>query len=760
MYKFMNIKKLSQLTVFVVAVILAGVSIQSTAHAGGAVGGGGSGGDGSGGHQSKYGYGWYVYDLSSSGPSNGFRNGMPWRDVVSACQGSSTQVAVFIVLNAAGDAKGYNYEGWTNLKKGGNYLTLEGAKGAYDLLDPSLKTGFTWGVNVGWFCYGPLPTNWDAAGSSAVDRSTATIGQTVNFTHNLRSVGNRDIVDSDNLEWRTVGYRISGGVKGAEFNVASGRQSSLGAGPGVNVSTQNLTFDSSMGLKAGDIVCRYITFPDRQSMRDPWEKSVPACVTITSSYDLYPNVSISASIMRPDTEQAVTENIINASSMVPDRSSPYAVYEFAIKRGQSKPTADDLNATFQNKSVGAFQVKYTEASIATTACDWVKSSARGFSNMANGCKILSNGNKIFDQTNNVIDDPPIFANDYSIGDLVCRIISVGNFSHTTTDSSSRRISMPACITIAKSPHVQIWGNDVRVGDSIYTSGSTNGPRDEASVYTSSAHISGVVYGSWAEYGIFAPISGRISSVSGGAISLAPNAKALSFANTTNQPGYWSPAKTIPSILSKLADVPVGKTMGSGTINMHEDLNGSLPDGKWYKVVVNGNTRIQGNAYPANMGTVIIEVKGTARIERDIVKNTGVAYTELGNAANIIIVARNIIVNADVKQVNAWLVAIPSTDSSNDGVISTCDAIATPYYRNLIVSGPCNQNQLTINGAVMAKELQLRRTHGAERPDLGKPAEIINLRADAYMWGSGAAGSDSGTGYPIRTIQTRELPPRF
>lgn len=742
---------------FVLALVLVNAAYTGIAYAGGAVGPGGSGGSGDGGHQSSYGYGWYVYDLSSSGPSNGFRDGTAWGTVVSSCAPYSTQVAVFIVLNASGAAKGYNYEGWTNVKTGGNYISVLIAKDAYDSLDDDLKEGSTWGNNVAWFCFGSTPKYWDAAGISSVNRPTATLGDEVKFTHNLRNIGT---ADAKGLDWETTGYRNGSNY----FNVASG-YTDLKVGANKKVSEQTITLDSGMNLKLGDVFCRFIEFPDNEIDPDPWEESTPACVKVTSNYDLYPKVDIPTIVMVPGTQQNVTENVINTNYFVSDRDSPYAVYEYVIPRGQAKPSEAQTNSVF-NKVTSGSAIRYAEESMPSpiNACNWLRSRT-GFGGISPGCRLLSNGSKKFDSEskNHLIIDPPIMPDSYNVGDVVCRIISIGMYKYTTTDTSSRRVSVPVCVTIAKAPHVQVWGNDVKVGDSVWPAGTTNGPRNNASVYTRLVSSGGSNFGSWAEYGIFAPTEGVINSVSGGALALAPTTQPLSFANVTAEPGHWGAAKTIPAITDILDSVPVATTTSAGNININSDLGYPGHSGEWHKVVVNGNTTLQGGAYDIAQGTVIIEVQGTATIASDIVKNSDVAYTQIGNATQIIIVARNIVINSNVGRVDAWLAAVPSSGNSSDGIISTCDSIipsGQPYYQGLIVSGACNANQLTINGAVMAKKIQFRRTAGAEKPDYGRPAEIINLRPDAYMWGSGYNSAADGTGYPIRTIQTRELPPRF
>jgi hypothetical protein len=496
--------------------------------------------------------------------------------------------------------------------------------------------------------------------------------------------------------------------------------------------------------------------------------------------DIYPRIEIGRNVIFPGEtilSSEIKHRVMNINGPSSAEVSPYGVYEYVIRKGLHKPTNSEVGGVFKfDKNVPAVGVvRYAQDGIVTTACDWLRTQS-GFGDIDSNCKLLARDDRSFSERDNLIDvTTPIVADDYQMGDMVCRILSIGSYT-PGAESNSRRISYPACVTIAKSPSVQVWGNDIRVGDSIYSAGPSvvNGPNDEASVYTRFSTIGDSTYGSWSEYGIFAPTNGVIKSVSGGAIASAP-AKPLSFANITSpDSGHWGSARVIPTILDRISNIPQGKVTNADQININEDLNESVTDGQWYKVTnESANITIDDppqKGYKANRGTVVFDfTKGSApktvRIKRNITLDRGddkVAYNKLGGATQIIIVVRgNIIIEPEVSNVDAWLIALPSSSTSiNDGIISTCAAITTPYYNGLTVSHACNNNKLTINGAVMAKQIQLRRTNGAEKPDYGAPAEVINLRADAYMWGPNSTSNEDGVGYPIRTIMTKELPPRF
>lgn len=119
---------------------------------------------------------------------------------------------------------------------------------------------------------------------------------------------------------------------------------------------------------------------------------------------------------------------------------------------------------------------------------------------------------------------------------------------------------------------------------------------------------------------------------------------------------------------------------------------------------------------------------------------------------VVLIVRNgnIIVNDDVDQIDAWLVA--NGLSENSGVLYTCN-IPT----NKINSKNCAK-QLTINGPVMVDFLKLLRTANADHnlDSLNKPAELFNLRPDAYLWADSLVGGESFTS----TVYIQEMSPRY
>lgn len=271
------------------------------------------------------------------------------------------------------------------------------------------------------------------------------------------------------------------------------------------------------------------------------------------------------------------------------------------------------------------------------------------------------------------------------------------------NSSTQEADKPAealtCVVVVKTPRLQVWGNDVRVGSSF------------SSVDSNQSSLIGTNNGSWGEYGVLAPSSikgfGSAGSASGETLTFAntnppPNPKLGSFTDATN-------LGTIPNVKSYLDTAATNSQTGIRTIGAPATISGG---------------------YEAN---VVYETATDVTITHDIINpSTGANLTQM------VIIARNIYIDPSVKQVDAWLIA--------SGTIDTCP-LPTPTADNC-------KTVLTINGPIMANQLKLNRTGGDEASSA--PAEIVNLRGDAYIWMRKLSGL-TGT---VRTVYTRELAPRY
>lgn len=275
-----------------------------------------------------------------------------------------------------------------------------------------------------------------------------------------------------------------------------------------------------------------------------------------------------------------------------------------------------------------------------------------------------------------------------------------------------------------------------------------------------------IYGSWVEYGIFA-----VGSIRGAGSGSAFSGKKglpyatfcdyskLSFVNaTTSTPatncstsaGGYSTARTIPDIAANFP-VTAGQTpvfddsdanpQGLYTSNDHP---GTPPTSD--PIIVSAKTINEGQWAIINAPNADVTITGDIRYDNG-------PFQSIYNIPQFVIIARNIYIASGVQQVDAWLIAQGST-TANTGILDTC-RVSTTYSTRLSASD-CS-NTLQINGPVMAQKLWLRRTAGSGTGDAsGDPAEIFNLRPDAYLWAFARA---STTGR-VQTVYTQELPPRF
>jgi hypothetical protein len=184
MNNFMNkARKLHKYFLFIIFMCVFIIIVSPGANAAGGIGSGGDSTGGSGlGGWTRRGHGWALYDSNGPGPSQGFQSGS-WPAAKKACGGGvADYVAVFVLgtgtfqpssvtINVNGGWRGYNYksswdsfQGSLNPSYNGKYIdsgrakviSRSAAKNGFDQLKSYgiSTTGFKWGDNVAWFCYG------------------------------------------------------------------------------------------------------------------------------------------------------------------------------------------------------------------------------------------------------------------------------------------------------------------------------------------------------------------------------------------------------------------------------------------------------------------------------------------------------------------------------------------------------------------------------------------------------------------------------
>lgn len=314
--------------------------------------------------------------------------------------------------------------------------------------------------------------------------------------------------------------------------------------------------------------------------------------------------------------------------------------------------------------------------------------------------------------------------DLDVGWKVCFGLSVKDRSSSDTRWQH---SAAKCTIIGKKPKVQIHGGDLSARGRVSTSTSTKPDG---------------TYGSWGEYAALA--QGTLNGFKSAASIADPtttiaNQDLLTFTNTAplslgsfTSVSYW--ARPIGAPADKIDSLETGTGMPGGSM-------ASWPSGTYRR---SGNFTLPGGTIPPGRSIVIVST-GTVTINSNITYSSG-TLSSLSDIPQVVIIANNINITNAVTQVDAWLL-------SPTGVINTCSSVAASAN---LSSSTCNQ-PLMINGPVIADRLLLRRTAGSGSGDAsGDPAEVINLRADAYLWAYMRAG---GSGR-AQTVLTLEKAPRY
>ncbi len=376
----------------------------------------------------------------------------------------------------------------------------------------------------------------------------------------------------------------------------------------------------------------------------------------------------------------------------------------------------------------------------------------GLSGAAGSCQAggggsLPNGinanQTVSSSSGNFARDPITVPANAQIGSRVCSVIVVSPASADVPGSiiNNARASAPVCITVVAppiSPEVQIWGYDARVGQKVSTSLLIQAPG---------------MTGSWSEYGV----------LSGSNNSNFASGRGLDGPVSNFTQGSWSNFTFANSNVTD-ANCSTSHFGCYGTVSYPSQLVSALR-----ARCTSWNNGTAASPYPVAGGnyssTQFICVNGTASIGADITTSDAPTSNPTG-LPQVVIIADNIIIDPGVRNVNAWLIAGTTATTGN---ISTCSTMktgsgaSTNYFPNFNAVTLGNipgalgcPTPLMVTGPVVANKLYLFRTTDSGK--VGNPAEIFNLRADAFLWAYGGGGT-SGTPY-AQTTSIQELPPRF
>ncbi len=583
----------------------------------------------------------------------------------------------------------------------------------------------------------PLPV-WTISPTSTANRTTARPGDLITWTHRIINNG-PDPTD------RSVRYHYQ-------------NRDGLGNGFGVDASPalpsgstagRTRQFTSTYRVTQNDVnrnLCRATSAQPRAWNNNAWVESATDCVFIPYNYNLTPNVNVSPNdVIEPGSVVGVTPSVGNTGP-TKSQNTQWQLTQIIVRPNGTVPTGGN------SPSIRPPCGTYFRA-----PPDVV-------------CSTLKTGATVFDETGvrlsgDVLTTESITAGDLPVGTRLCFAFSV---QPRASSSTEWRHSLPVCVVAGKKPKAQVHGGDLSVGK-VFS--GTSGALPVATVNTSTSvkDISGVkrTFGSWVEYGIFA--TGVINGTGSGSAYVGPGmdntplwpiclASKLSFTNSGSSTcgpstiiGRYATTRSIPDVAASFRVTASTPSFGN---NASINLDVSKPQGLY---TATGNVSINGGGVGRTItkGKWLVLNAPTSTVTiTDNINYTTDTLQSIADIPQLVIIANKIIINDNVANVDAWLIA-----NGTSGVIETCNTGSPTYAlsgNQRLTSDKCNV-LLTVNGPVMAKQLWLRRTAGSGTgPASGDPAEIFNLRPDAYLWAQARA---AGNGR-IQTVYTTELPPRL
>jgi hypothetical protein len=358
--------------------------------------------------------------------------------------------------------------------------------------------------------------------------------------------------------------------------------------------------------------------------------------------------------------------------------------------------------------------------------------------VAGSCQTIAQGTRGFPLGTTAVGTNTPDTADLGRGAQICYTASVN--TPTPNAAPAWRHSALRCVQIVKKPKLQVQGGDTRVRGKIETSVSTTG---------------GKQFGSWSEYGAFAVgTSTGYASGSGlnnGATGTANMWNMLTFANIDNAGSASYGLFTLPPPSPIAAQFMNAASAGAPSSDL-----GSLNSGTYRTNNLTITPSTVGQAGGQGKKIVIIAT-GTVKITGDITYQGpgGDTFTNINQIPQVVIIANKIDIMGSAGRVDAWLLTTdtdPNPVTAND-TINTCADVAVGAS---LTTDIC-PNKLTVNGPVVTSHLYTRRTGGSgTAAAAGDPAEVFNLRADAYIWGRVQSAQNG----KAQTVYTKEMPPRF
>ncbi|MEI7918540.1 MAG: hypothetical protein WCH58_04095 [Candidatus Saccharibacteria bacterium] len=573
----------------------------------------------------------------------------------------------------------------------------------------------------------PQP-DWKVSTSTSVSVGSASPGYTITWTHKVKNEG-PDATTSD-VKYHYQNHDGLGGGSGSN-NTAS---KNLGKGSSKSFTS---TYDITQN-DVGNNLCRSTVASPKAWDDDGSTESSTACIYIPYNYVFAPSIGADVGAVETGTPFNVTPSISpnNDPKRTKSQDTQWRITQIVVALGKTVP--NPAGGISGGEPCGTFFKALPDAS----------------------CSYVNSGTSVFNENGGWQSGAMVAANNVITGDYVAGTHICYSFSIQPRASSDGQWahSQPVCLAIGKKPKVQITGGDLWVKGLIRTS-------------TSDKNLVGVNrrFGSWDEYGVSA--TGLVSGMASGSAFAGPglvfdpiNSNAcvysqIIFTNAGNSTctrtsviGNFVSSHKIPDVAASfvvntndathnLGDSPTIDLSTNNLLGSYRAIGNITITGGGAGKVVNKGQWIVINAPTAN-----VTISGDITYTSELLKST----TDI---PQVIIIAKTISISKDVKNIDAWLIAL-SDGSLGSGEINTCSVVAKDASLDI---NTCEQS-LVVNGPVMADKLYLRRTAGSGTgtDHSGDPSEVFNLRADVYLW----ALSRADSGSHVQTVHTIELPPRF
>ena len=605
-----------------------------------------------------------------------------------------------------------------------------------------------------------------------VNTGTGTLGQVIRWQHTLNLLQNPNPVG---IYSQTFSSGFSNGWNGAALGATAAAGRPVGVIRTITSSTANRTQHTIGQPDVGNTLCQQLQWDPTNSSGGRDGRSTNQCVTVPYTYTLTPSITNLPPSTVVESDNRTVPVTGRVSNNGPTKSQPNINWRITQVKYSPGTT------TIPNQAGGTGT---------TTPCGFFTGNLTCNDSLASGTEASGYGfgtvgpnNPLSSQDYNAIgqlsDDPP--------GTKICYAMSIQPYTHTS--ATNWRHSQLYCLIIGKQPKVQVHGSNIQTGrtfsGTLATASTVSG-----SVVTKAA---GGTYGSWAEYGIFAPSA--INLVASGAGLNIPTGNpdvdqdrwsAYSFTKGSGSNNYGSYTYSVTSLPDVTTIFPRDAAVQATNFNVSTTAKGRSirpADGSPRNIVVNANPVTPAAPTLTSGQWLVINAEGHNVTIASNIEYANGPFTNAAHIPQLVIVADNITIAAGVSRVDAWLVAKNDTTPAGIargayGAIATCDQQAGPSGTNGIaqwLTAPngagtnytasnnarltidhCN-TQLRINGPVVATTLYLRRTAGSgPATDSGTPAEIINLRPDASLW----ARAHMSPGRIYQNVNERELPPRY